>query len=216
MEFRRHDLVMADWPEEMVSAIPHEGLRRLVKSGRVPGIVRRDEGCDDGLGREYYTQEDTIPLGFVHPFREHGARVRHAAHVEGRHALRVTTPYEVTGFPFEERTPALAALLDISATYSVGAWGSTALEIVSGLPYTDARSDLDLLVTGYDAEELCALSGELIRFEQVHGVRIDVEITLKNGYGINIKEYASSSKELLGKGLQDVILIKRDAVDALL
>jgi phosphoribosyl-dephospho-CoA transferase len=179
MEFRRHDLVMADWPEEMVSAIPHEGLRRLVKSGRVPGIVRRDEGCDDGLGREYYTQEDTIPLGFVHPFREHGARVRHAAHVEGRHALRVTTPYEVTGFPFEERTPALAALLDISATYSVGAWGSTALEIVSGLPYTDARSDLDLLVTGYDAEEPVHYPGSHT-LRTGAGVRIDVEITLKN------------------------------------
>ena len=67
MEFRRHDLVMADWPEEMVSAIPHEGLRRLVKSGRVPGIVRRDEGCDDGLGREYYTKRTPSPLALSIP-----------------------------------------------------------------------------------------------------------------------------------------------------
>jgi hypothetical protein len=48
------------------------------------------------------------------------------------------------------------------------------------------------------------------------GIKIDVEIHLRSGYGINLKEYASESDTLLGKGLRDVVLIDRKNIEAYL
>ena len=216
MEISRHDLAMAEWDSTLIDAIPHAGLRDLVAKGRIPGIVRRDEANPLSTGAPFYTEHDIVPVGFVYPYREDGMRIRHPARIAGSAILRITTPYEVASLDYEHRTPALKALGALSARHPLGVWGSAALEIVTGLPYTDSLSDVDLLVRGCCAEELFELSRDVTATESELGIRIDVEISLNNGYGINLKEYNSSSPEVLAKGVSDVILLNREAIDSLL
>lgn len=216
MEVRRHDLVMADWGEEVVSSIPHQGLRELVSQGRIPGIVRRDEAHPLATGAPYYTEHDIVPVGFVYPYREDGMRIRHPSRIRGDAILRITSPYEIPTFEYGRRTAPLDALSQLSETAPLGVWGSAAMEIVTGLPYTDALSDLDLLVKGCSHQELTQLFYDVTAAETSFGIRIDVEITLTSGYGVNLKEYLSSVPEVLGKGVADVILINREDIETLL
>ena len=216
MEIHRHDLVMAAWEPDIIASIPHQGLRDLVAQGRVPGIVRRDEAHPVATGAPHYTDADIVPIGFVYPYREYGMRVRHPSHVAGRDILRVTTPYELVALEYEQRTAALEALASLSGSFPLGVWGSAAMEIITGLPYTDDLSDVDLLVRGCSTDELSELSREVSAAEAAFGIRIDVEVALSNGYGINLKEYLSLSPEVLAKGVSDVILINRDRIESLL
>ncbi len=216
MEIHRHDLVMAAWDDNTIASIPHQGLRELVAQGRVPGIARRDEAHPLATGAPHYTDADIVPIGFVYPYREYGMRVRHPSSVGGGDILRVTTPYELLSIEFGQRTAALRALASISGSFPLGVWGSAAMEIITGLPYTDTLSDVDLLVRGCRSDELSELSREVSAAEATFSIRIDVEVALVNGYGINLKEYLSSSPEVLAKGVSDVILINRDDVESLL
>jgi len=126
------------------------------------------------------------------------------------------TPYEVSNFEFEPRTPSLRALSIIAEKFKVGVWGSASLEIVTEFPYTHDRSDLDLLVRKYKHDQLIELISLCNELESSIGIKIDVEIQLKTGYGINLKEYMSESDSLLGKGLRDVVLIQRKSIEAYL
>ena len=77
-------------------------------------------------------------------------------------------------------------------------------------------SDLDLIVKNYAPDELIGLLSLCNEIESRMGIKIDVEIHLRSGYGINLKEYASESDTLLGKGLRDVVLIDRKSIEAYL
>ncbi len=152
----------------------------------------------------------------MHPYTKDGRRLRFAASVPGNKIIKLITPYEITKYNFEERTPTLKALSQIIKEYNLGVWGSTSLEIITGLPYTHEKSDLDLIVKDFDQKELIELLSTCNEVELSHGIKIDVEIHLRSGYGINLKEYASESDTLLGKGLRDVVLIDRDSIEAYL
>lgn len=215
MIFHRHDLVFSDWKQIDTSTIQNEEFKKLILQNILPGIVRREE-IDVTQGDNYYSENEKVFIGFVHPYTENGRRLRFGASVPGNKITKLVTPYEVSNFSFKSRTPALSALSQIIAQFKVGVWGSTSLEIITGLPYTHDMSDLDLIVKNYVPDELISLLSLCNEIESKMGIKIDVEIHLKSGYGINLKEYASESDTLLGKGLRDVVLIDRKSIEAYL
>lgn len=215
MIFRRHDLVFSDWKKINTSLIQNGDFKELILKNIIPGIVRRDE-IETTTGDNYYSENEKVFIGFVHPFTQDGRRLRFASSVSGNKITKLITPYEIPNFRFEERTPSLKALSHIINEYNVGVWGSTSLEIVTGLPYTHDKSDLDLIVKNFNQKELIDLLKTCNEVEISHGIKIDTEIHLTSGYGINLKEYASESDTLLGKGLRDVVLIDRETVEAYL
>lgn len=215
MIFQRHDLVFADWKNMDTSLIQNEEFRNLIIQNKIPGIVRRDEK-EVTDGENYYNQEEKVFVGFVHPVTENGRRLRFGSSIQGNKINKLITPYEVSKFEFDDRTPSLKALAEIKQNYNLGVWGSASLEIVTEYQYTHDMSDLDLIVKKYQPEALIELLSTCNELESLLGIKIDVEINLKNGYGINLKEYASESDTLLGKGLRDVVLIKRKSIEAYL
>lgn len=215
MIFQRHDLVFSDWKQIDTSIIQNENFKKLILQNTLPGIVRREE-LDVTQGDNYYSENEKVFIGFVHPYTENGRRLRFGTSIPGNKIKKLVTPYEVSNFSFKPRTPALLALSQIIPLFKVGVWGSTSLEIVTGLPYTHDMSDLDLLVKNYTPEELINLLSFCNELESRIGIKIDIEINLKSGYGINLKEYASESDTLLGKGLRDVVLIDRKSIEAYL
>ncbi|MCC7572680.1 MAG: malonate decarboxylase holo-[acyl-carrier-protein] synthase [Candidatus Methanofastidiosum sp.] len=215
MIFQRHDLVFSDWKHIDISPIKNEDFRNLIVQNILPGIVRREE-IDVVKGANYYSENEKVFIGFVHPYTENGRRLRFGTFVPGDRITKLITPYEVSNFSFKSRTPALSALSQIIAQFKVGVWGSTALEIITGLTYTHDMSDLDIIVKNYTSEELINLLSFCNELESSMGIKIDIEINLKSGYGINLKEYASESEALLGKGLRDVVLIERKSIEAYL
>lgn len=215
MIFHRHDLVFSDWKQIDSSTIQNEDFKKLIVQNILPGIVRREE-IDVTQGDNFYSEKETVFIGFVHPYIENGRRLRFGSSVPGKNITKLVTPYEILNFKFQPRTPALSALYHVKNEFKVGVWGSTSLEIITGLPYTHDKSDLDIIVKNYDPDELIGLLSLCNEIESKMGIKIDVEIHLRSGYGINLKEYASKSDTLLGKGLRDVVLIDRKSIEAYL
>ncbi|KYC44478.1 MAG: phosphoribosyl-dephospho-CoA transferase [Candidatus Methanofastidiosum methylothiophilum] len=213
MIFQRHDLVFSNWSIIDTSLVKNENFKKLILQNILPGIVRRDE-LEAKPGENYYSENEKVFIGFVYPYTENGRRLRFATSVPGNKITKLVSPYEISKYKFEQRTPALLALYQITDEFKVGVWGSTSLEIITGLPFTHDKSDLDLIVKNYEHEELIELLSLCNEIESGLGIKIDVEIHLKSGYGINLKEYASESDTLLGKGLRDVVLIDRKSIEA--
>ena len=215
MIFQRHDLVFSDWKQINISSIQNENFKKLIIQNIIPGIVRREE-IEVTQGDNYYSENEKVFIGFVYPYTENGRRLRFGSSVPGNKIKKLVTPYEISNFKFATRTPALSALSQIKHEFKVGVWGSTSLEIITGLPYTHDRSDLDLIIKNYAPDDLISFLSLCNELESKMGIKIDVEIHLRSGYGINLKEYASESDTLLGKGLRDVVLIDRKSIEAYL
>jgi phosphoribosyl-dephospho-CoA transferase len=175
---------------------------------RVPGIVRREEsGPRHGF----------VAVGFCAPVAGDKGRMRVAAFAKLEDVLRVTTPYELLSLPIPLRTHstrALAAAKTISEALGLvlGVWGSAALEIYTGLPYTHSDSDLDLLVTGAPREVLCRFLEEIKGLEERFNLRIDAEVDLRSGYGVHLKELLGQTRTVVGKNLAGVDLLTREQV----
>ncbi len=219
MQTNRHDLVDLNaqgLAMALHSLAPVSGgaaalayMRRLIQGGTdrpLPGIVRRGEP---------ELPPDAVAVGFSSPVATQGARRRAAAVVRPAGIARQTTPYTVFQLPFAGRSPALRAALAIRRIFagqsSIGIWGSAALEIYTGLPFTHAASDIDLVLRGVRAGEIRATVAEIDRAAGAAGVRADVEITLRSGMGINAREYLSEAPMLLAKSLRAVGLMPRAA-----
>lgn len=222
MHPKRHDLVwVSDASREAMylqlasrgSSWPEEEIRRLALEGyegvQVPGIVRRQDIDDEGLG-----------IGLASPFRQDGMRMRMAASVQVSEIEETLDPFQVAGL-FDEVEHrdlpvfhALGEVLEAARSIGVtcGVFGSAALELVTGLPYCHDDSDIDVIVryedlglTGRFHERLCCL-------ESVSGVRVDAELELCDGSAVKLKEFFSSSESVLVKGFDDVRLLDRDEV----
>ena len=172
---------------------------------RIPGIIRRDE-TDRAGGR--------IPVGFSSPSHGPGGRIRVAAFVDSADIIRVTTPYELLLGNFTQHnkcTHALAVCRNAAdeLDLDIGVWGSAALELYSGLPYTHDESDLDLLVAAAPQTVLAAFLKRINTIENRFDLRIDVEVDLDNGYGVHMKELLGNGRTLLGKSQCDVALLPR-------
>lgn len=175
---------------------------------RVPGIVRREES---------HPRSGFIAVGFCGAVTGKEGRMRIPAFVKPEHVVQVTTPYELLSMPIPHRTPGTSALVDTRAQagalgLSLGVWGSVALEIYTGLPYTHKDSDLDLLVTAASEVALRRFFFEIKILEERFCLRIDAEVDLQNGYGVHLKELLGDSHTVIGKSLTGVELFSREQV----
>ena len=220
MNWKRHTLVdLSDAGREAIlaelagsgamSAILREKFGRVLlperAGARVPGIVRREDG-PSRLGR--------LPVGFSEPVSCGEGRLRIAAFARLEDVVRVTSPYETISLPLPRRTAnteALAAARAQAESLSLvlGVWGSMAMELYTGLPCTRKGSDLDLLVAAAPQERLSVFMAAIKAIEERFDLRIDVELDLPNGYGVQLKELLGQGRTVLGKSINGVALLPR-------
>lgn len=179
----------------------HDGVK-------IPGIVRRED---------YEGIQGTIPVGFSSPFLVDGRRIRVAAFVPPEEVVRTNSPYQVLEADFSSRTPCLRAVAEMKEVavdmgIKLGVWGSAGLEIYTGLPYTHTASDIDLLIGVAEMNCVLTFAKNALATGQRYGCRVDIEMDLPSGYGINILELLKGTDPILGKSLNGVELIHRSSV----
>lgn len=175
---------------------------------RIPGIVRRP---DDEVPAA------CVPVGFCSPRAGPDGRLRFAGVVRREEILSVTSPYALLGLPIPGRTASLRALTAAhriagALGLSLGVWGSAALEVYTGLPFTHRGSDLDLLVAPAPRAVLTCFMDELRELEEHFSLRIDIELDLPAGYGVQLKELLGTGRMVLGKSFAEVTLLPRAQV----
>ncbi len=226
MNWKRHTLLdISDTGREEIlselagdSPLLREQLGDILlpeKAGaRIPGIIRREETAP---------RPSSVALGFCGPSAGTEGRLRVGAFVKPEDVLLVTTPYQLlsSSRPIPNRTAstrALAAASDqaLSLGLTLGVWGSAAQEIYTGLPYTHNDSDLDLLVAAAPPKVLSRFLEHIKKLETCFAFRIDVEVDLSSGFGINLKELFGQSLTVIGKGLNSVELFQREDILAVL
>ncbi|MEI6206585.1 MAG: malonate decarboxylase holo-[acyl-carrier-protein] synthase [Desulfuromonadales bacterium] len=173
---------------------------------RTPGIVRREE---TDLRAGY------IPIGFSAPVAGEDGRLRVAAFVACKDVERAISPYDVLKMSFSDRTASMRALfgaVELAGELGLkpGIWGSAALELYTGLPCTHDESDLDLLVETAPLETLSRFLEGIRTLEERFGLRIDVEVDLSDGYGVQLKELLGRGSMVLGKSINGVSLFPRE------
>ena len=177
----------------------------------IPGIVRRAENPSPEL----------IAVGFVPPGRHEGQRLRIGAFVRAEDILSVVHPEDILQMAIAPRNACMLLLRDLAIysreqDWNLGVLGSAGLEIFTGQPYTDADSDLDLLLPGRSMEKIRQAMQIIGETAAARSVPVDVEVRLSNGYGVKAAELLSSSRMILGKSKQDVALLQRQNVLALI
>jgi phosphoribosyl-dephospho-CoA transferase len=111
----------------------------------------------------------------------------------------------------------IAAVLDISDTVKTTprVFGALLWEHVTGLPYLTAKSDLDLLWSVSDELTAVLLVERLLELEAEGPVRIDGELELPDGAGVNWRELANNSdqrSQVLVKTMDGVEVRARDGL----
>jgi phosphoribosyl-dephospho-CoA transferase len=220
MNWKRHTLVdLSDAGREAIlaelagsgamSAILREKFGRVLlperAGARVPGIIRREDG-PSRLG--------CVPVGFSEPVSDGESRLRIAAFARLEDVVRVTSPYEIMSLPVPRRTANTEGLIAARAqaeslSLVLGVWGSMAMELYTGLPCTRKGSDLDLLVAAAPQERLSVFMVAIKAIEERFDLRIDVELDLPNGYGVQLKELLGQGRTVLGKSITGVALFPR-------
>jgi phosphoribosyl-dephospho-CoA transferase len=174
----------------------------------IPGIARREESSQD---------RSLLPVGFVPCTKYCGQRLRIAAAVYMTEVEDVVCPEKILRMPFIPRNKCMSALADINAwaaaqSLSLGVLGSAGLEIFTGVPYTDKDSDLDLLMNACSFFHIKKIYDQLQAISRIYAVSLDLEISLPNGYGVKAAELFMETRTVLGKSLQDVVLLKREEI----
>ena len=191
-------------------------IRELIVEGydgiKVPGIIRREENT---------IIKGTIPVGFSSPFRYQDNRLRIPGFVPKEEIVKAVSPYEVIKKEFVFRTKCLQALKEIvqladEFKICLGVWGSSGLEIYSGLPYTDDNSDLDLLINPCEYGKLKEFYSDLKKIGEEYKCGIDPELNLPNGYGVKVAELFMNTEDILGKSINDVKLIPKKSIICML
>ena len=85
--------------------------------------------------------------------------------------------------------------------------GSAALELATGLPYTDEASDIDILLKPAPYDKL--LDFYRTAKENFGEIPMDFELDLPNGYGVKLAEVFMDTKTVLGKSLDNVEILNR-------
>ena len=206
-------LAPEEYPMTDASFWPGDGVRPPV-----PGIVRRETAP---------MEEGELSVGFVSWSCGVGGRLRLPARIVQSEVAAAHSPTEVLDAARREperftRTPALRALWRLDEALrlpgvKLGVWGSAGMELYTGYRFTHPGSDLDVLLEvedghpGRDTLAQCMYIVEEI--EREFAMRIDPELSLRNGYGVSLKELVNAgSATVLGKGLRDVVLLQKEAI----
>jgi phosphoribosyl-dephospho-CoA transferase len=92
----------------------------------------------------------------------------------------------------------VAAVLGVGDTVKLTprVFGALLWEHATGLPYLTAKSDLDLLWSISDQRTAVSLVERLLKLEAEGPVRLDGELELPDGAGVNWREFAYDSDQL--------------------
>lgn len=173
----------------------------FTKEGEIPGIVKRQE----------IKRDSEIEIGYSYPEKIVGVRKREVSILKKSEIIEVITPYDVINKFYKKGSyPFLDEIIDFSKKNGInlGIFGSLALEIVTEKRYFDEGSDLDILIEESSKDILVLFYNYIKTLEKKSALLIDVEVEMKNGYGIKLKECFNNTKTVLGKGLYDVTFIK--------
>ncbi len=223
MKYKRHDLIEITEKgrqfayEQLIESMGYSEHLKEVKKivvgddgvAKIPGIIRREEN-QNIAGK--------IPIGFSSPDLYEGRRLRIPAFVSEKEVVKIISPYALVEYSLSKRTKVVEALneiklISIEMGIELGVWGSTALEVYTSLPYTNANSDLDLLMKLKDLDTIKYFRKNICLVGKRYDTKIDLEIDLPNGYGIKATELFMETETVLGKGLFDVKLIpKKDII----
>ena len=118
-----------------------------------------------------------MPLGFSGASSNGEGRLRIAAFALLEDVVSVMIPYEMLSLPNPRRTASTEAQAE-SLGLVLGVWGSAAMELYTGLPFTREDSDLDLIVAATSEEKLSHFGVEVKAMGGRFGLRIDVEVDL--------------------------------------
>ena len=213
-QLKRHNLVFVSqhgkdkiWKEisQNYQGEALELVQDVLKGGyNIPGFVRRDDA-----------RPNAVAIGFVHQRRLQGNRIRIGAFTEMQDIDGIMTPYEVMerkAFTVDEATPCIDTVIKLyglagSYDLQVGVLGSAALELATGLPYTDEASDIDILVKPAPYDKL--LDFYRTAKENFCEIPMDFELDLPNGYGVKLAEVFMDTKTVLGKSLDNVEILHR-------
>lgn len=199
--FSRHDLVWltADgWDAAREGALPaHRAAIEQWRREDWPAIVRR---ADAGLA------PGQVSLGIALPPAADGTKGRIALNMD-RSLIARTTPALALATAAEAAPEhwrlALAAL---SAAVSLRAYGSLAMQAITGQPYLTATSDIDLLFVPADVAALEAGLALLARFAQV--LPLDGEIVFPNGDAVAWKEWINAGEANARVLVKDAIAVR--------
>jgi phosphoribosyl-dephospho-CoA transferase len=104
---------------------------------------------------------------------------------------------------------ALDQVADLASRHGVEArvFGSLAWQMLTGLNYLTAGSDLDLLLSYPRSGDLVRLTADLAAIEATAPMRLDGEITRDDGAGVNWRELHAGAREVLVKTTDGVALL---------
>ena len=96
-------------------------------------------------------------------------------------------------------------------------FGSFAWQSITGKQYVNNNSDLDLILNINSIEDACLANDIISEWENRFEINIDCELKFPNGNCSSIKEFFSTSKQILVKNKDNVeIIFKKEIYDLLL
>ena len=204
---RRHDLVWLDHqaPWQVLTTGAEARLRAWAEA-RLPFVVARRDPASDG---------DQLRLGVPLPLAEQ--RQRLSLRIEACHVLRTTPPPAladvIEGLAAPWRDEVRLLLADTSALdVPPRVFGSFAWQSLTGLPYLQASSDLDLLWEVADHVQADRLATRMQSWERDHRLRIDGELRFPGERAVSWREYASGATRVMVKTSDACWLSPRDAL----
>ena len=212
--YKRHDLVwLSDAGKDYAlhniqNCIPPVSDREISSlilcAVPIPAIVRRQECAEQKL----------LCIGFSFPRIIEGVRLRIGSKVPLDCVVKHKTPFDVV--KCEKRlSPVyeiLKALADAGSRHNIqiGCFGSAALRLVTGLPYWQENSDMDIYLRHQgNRRDLELFFARLSEYEEKFGIIIDAEIEYPGQYGVKLKELFGPGNTVMGKGLYDVTLFDK-------
>ena len=204
--YKRHDmLILSDdgrafaYGEALVrnKGISGELLYEMIVTDKAPAIVKRQSG---------YTGE-YLEVGFTSRRIADGVRIKAQTLVAVCFIEEVITPYQVAG-RLEQTDERVGAVIHIArqAGVKAGVLGSTAMAALTGLPYVNENSDLDMVVFSRRFEDILKFRDNITGEPLLQGCELDVELDIGSGYFVKLDEFLSEQATVLAKGFRDARL----------
>lgn len=187
----RHTLVWlsahADWRADVAA---HDARLAAWFAQGWPAVVAR-RAADDPDPRVRLG----VPLPPAEGKQRLGLRVPLGDIVRQQGPLELVAVREHPGVPEEWQ----AALETLDGVAPARVFGAFAWQVLTGLEYVHARSDIDLLWNVETAPDADALVADLQAWELRFGRRVDGELCLPGGGAVNWREFGSGARQVLVK-----------------
>ena len=151
-----------------------------------------------------------LDVGFSFPAKHGGVRVRAASAVPVGDITHICTPY---GVAQKAAIPALDRLLLLGndCKIDVGIFGAAALEALTGLEYLTVQSDIDIVIRPKTEDaDITMFWHKACEISHSCGVKLDIEATCADGFGVKLSELFGSALTVLGKHKDGAKLLMRD------